>query len=284
MPQATPQLLLARQLRRVAAGLRSLARDARPEPVHAARVALRRLRTILAGLAPAIRRAERARLRRELARIAATLGALRDADIRCAVLLPLLQSRPAGAATSATPLVRLANTLRADQRRARQLLRAGVADRAFADRLHALQRIVADPQSFKAGGDAAVLLRHALRRRLGKLKRMLQAGHSGSKARHALRIQVKKCRYLLEACGTAGDSRRSARIAARLHELQDCLGELNDIAQVRRWLARQHLGAAPLTPLHDALRKRHRKLLSRLRALRTDISPGDLRWLKERYS
>jgi CHAD domain-containing protein len=92
---------------------------------------------------------------------------------------------------------------------------------------------------------AAILLerRHRKARRLGR-----RLGEASSRERHRLRIQTKKLRYAAEFFRSLHPGERAQRYIARLADLQDVLGELNDAATADRLLGAlvSRLEPAPL--------------------------------------
>lgn len=243
--------------------LRRLQHDLTPEDVHTARVAIRRLRTILSGVAPALDAGLLARVRNDLQDVASGLGRVRDADIRCEILLP----------DAASPLL---SALRAERRNARRCLRRQLRDPAMTARLQGVSRIIDGEKLFKDSADADRALADAVRRRCRKLARSLRRDSASPARRHALRIRVKKCRYLLDACVVRKHPRRARKILALLCEFQDCLGELNDVEQTLQWLADQDLPARITNPRRAALRAQARQSRSRLEQLCRRLRPHEI--------
>lgn len=246
--------------RRVRELLRKLSRRAGPEEVHKARVAVRRLRTILASIAPAIEPRDASRLREQFRGLAHELGMVRDADIRAQILLPALSTLGQGA--DGRSAAALARRLRAARHTTRRRLRAHLRSAAFHRELEATRRLVADDALLRPGTDADKMLRAALQRRRRKLDKAL-AGKVGSAARrHALRIRIKKFRYLRDALH--GRPARADKQGRRLRQLQEDLGRLNDLAQARRWLKQQEPDTHLVRLLGKHLRSRKAKALSHL--------------------
>jgi CHAD domain-containing protein len=196
---------------------------------------------------------------------------VRDADVRCELLLqPQIVEAPSRRA-------RQARTLRVERSRARRRLRAMLRSPATARRLRAIGEALGGESFQIAGVDTQALLLRSTRRRCRKLARSLERGRTGNVARrHQLRIRVKKCRYLLDACGVEPDSGRNRRTLARLHDLQDCLGDLNDVAQTRRWLKQQEAQSDDTALSREMLRARKRRLLARLARLRAKLHPREV--------
>jgi CHAD domain-containing protein len=257
--------VLRDQWRRTQGLLRRLPQELTAGNVHASRVAIRRLRAILAALAPALDPGALARVRRDLKDIAAELGAARDADIRCDILLPRLAGTAAASAVG--------QRLRAERRAARRRLREQLRSTSARNRLARMSRALNGKSFFLAGPEPDALLAGATCRQCRKLARSLQHSHGSPATRHAMRIRVKKCRYLLGARGIGRHAGGDSRTLARLHELQDCLGELNDLSQAGRWLARQDRRQDDARKLRKALQKKEKQLLAQLARLRRKLRP-----------
>lgn len=271
------QALVRGRYRAIRALLGRLEQHCGPEDVHAARVAVRRLRTILSAVSPAIAAPACSRLRRELKCIAGELGAIRDADIRGAILLPMLRDAD-GRASAATRAITTA--LRSERRHTRQRIQEQLRSASSRQRLRALTRLIDDRSNFKSGMRADELLAGALRKRWKKMIRAIENDADTPGKLHALRIGIKKCRYLLDACGARVGRSRDRNASTLLHDLQDCLGDLHDLEQTRRWLRLQPLQATPSKQLKAGLRaeaKRERSRLERLRKQFRHLAPGQYR-------
>jgi CHAD domain-containing protein len=206
------------------------------QAMHQARVALRRWRTALAVFGPLLSEQGR-RLRGELAWLAGEMNEARDLD----VLAPSLERRHGGEA-DATALEALATAL--TQARARAYQRAVRALRSERARRLLWQgsgaaRGCIDAEGSGGGRPVRRIVAEALtsrRRRLARQGAKLDELDTG--ARHRLRIGAKKARYAAELFGELfAHPRRQRRFTAALKDLQDTLGELNDI-HVGQGLAR----------------------------------------------
>jgi CHAD domain-containing protein len=246
-------------LQAVRRSLQRLAAHSAPEEVHKARVAIRRLRTILVDVAPAIDAPRGDQLREDLRRMARELGWVRDADIRAEVLLPALRRIDAEAGVAANRAARtLEKKLQAARRESRRRLRAYL--RALPEPTAYLQddELLAGGRSAETAAILEGLLDRALQRRWKKMLKALQRNPASAARRHALRIRVKKCRYLLDARRTRKPPHQLAEALRLLRRLQDRLGSLNDLAQVRRWLRLQGLDPALSRLLKVELRARRK--------------------------
>jgi CHAD domain-containing protein len=223
-----PEALVRRLRAETARFVKSLARARRGDArgVHRARVASRRLReALLIGDAIAPGQAER--LRRDLRRVTAALGQVRELDVALGVLDAELE----GESWPSRAVARIREHLTHErQHRARRMHdRIGRADvHRLAQRIDALAEALAHA-SRTARMDELLAL--AVRRRARRLARTLdEAGTLYVPASlHRVRIAAKKLRYSLElACHTArlpvgkdlGALRRLQLLLGRLHDLQ----------------------------------------------------------------
>ena len=235
------------------------------EPLHQARVALRRLRSAFTIFRPMLG-ASGGTLREDLRWLAGILGEARDLD----VLLPRAPSGP----------------LQDRLRMAREAAHDAVAEALASDRARALMLDLAewthggdwltasdgqDARDMEAQDFAAAALSR-FRRKVKKGGRDLS--HLEDEARHDLRKDAKKLRYAADFFAPlfAGDRKKGRkRFGAALADFQDHLGALNDVASAPMVLERLGLvdapGAADLThaadraPLLAAAEKTHRALV-----------------------
>lgn len=263
MAQAVP--LIDSHLRRVRLSLRRLAVQSTPEDVHQARVAMRRLRTILADVADSLGAEPADRLLAELRSLSRELGKVRDADIRARILLPVLQAIDRDAGDAVNRAARsLERKLHADCRESRRGMRASL--RTLPGPVAALRvtDLLAGSAPANSRKQLDALLARALQRRWKRMLKALQHNPASAARRHALRIRVKKCRYLLEARRASSLPPPLAGALRRLRRLQDRLGNLNDLAQLRRWLNQQALEPALSALLQEKLRARKRQQIQGL--------------------
>jgi inorganic triphosphatase YgiF len=245
------------------------ATPADPEFVHQARVALRRLRSMLRLLR------EHAALpddeRRGLRWLARELGRVRDLDVLATTTLPALfdalgvddpKSHRTGAPGAASiPEVAAGGTadagLQSAARRARAVLerrRARAAarlQRLLLSRRYALLVLALMHWAATAGARAAgagdvsraaapVSLAEASVRRLDALHRRIAADADrfdtlSAKRQHRVRIRAKRLRYGVDLCVP---ERPAAAYVERLARVQDTLGALNDLATLEEALPR----------------------------------------------
>jgi CHAD domain-containing protein len=101
--------------------------------------------------------------------------------------------------------------------------------RTFDDDVAAMARAIGGTGA-AMGETAPALLDHAFKR---ARKRGRHFTHLDPPSRHRLRIALKKLRYAAEFCAPLYPKKTVKHWLAPLKELQDLLGHLNDVAQVR---------------------------------------------------
>lgn len=236
-PDLTPDMTVAEGLRAVAIDCirhfrlneDQLRTSGAVEAIHQARVAIRRLRSALVAFRPAVRGADARRHNAELRWLAAQLGTARDID----VLLPRIdhratRARLASARADACTRARLACA----SYRGRMLwidLAEWLALGDWADRKAARRPLMPS---------AADALERLHRRLLSKAPSVIG---DDDEARHEARKTAKKLRYAVGFFAPLLDARdqRKARkrYTAPLKDLQQYLGDLNDIAVLPATLA-----------------------------------------------
>jgi len=201
------------------------------EPLHQARVALRRLRSALSIFKHMLAGAELARFRGELNWLSGLFGAVRDIDVligRIADETALDRLRAERGRCHAMLVEAL------DGRRARDLV-IDIAEWGMAGSWrHAADVDMRKRPAREAADDILRRLRRHLRRGDGDLREM------DDERRHDIRIAAKKLRYASEFFARLypGDKarRRHGHMLARLEDLQTALGDLNDLATARALL------------------------------------------------
>ncbi|MEX0638208.1 MAG: CHAD domain-containing protein [Burkholderiales bacterium] len=190
-----------------------------PEYLHQLRVGMRRLRAALYAFCGTMREADVRALRESLRRLARVAGPARDWDVYTRRLPASL--RPA-----------------AERRR-----RAAYAD---------MRRALCAPHSWLlprglAGGRQPLpaFARAALARAdRNALKKGGRIDWSKADGRHALRIRLRRLRYACEFVRGAFQERDAEPLIRSLKNLQDLLGDLNDLEVARR-LSEELSGNAP---------------------------------------
>jgi inorganic triphosphatase YgiF len=214
------------------------------EFVHQARVALRRMRSMLRIFQTVVGRERSRAWRGALAELAAALGAARDWDVFALQTLPVLS---ATCARGALPR-RLAK--RAQERRftARTAARAALVAPRHARAVLDIARWLAELELVPPPGTTyslEELARRVLRKRHKRVRDVARhVAKLDAAERHALRIDVKRLRYGVEGLGTLLAPHRSEHYRASLVDLQDVLGEANDAIAAQGLL---HALAPPAT-------------------------------------
>jgi triphosphatase len=211
-----------------------------PERIHQARVAIRRLRSMLAVFQDVLPTRTRVALAQDLGAFAGTLGHVREWDVFLAnTLEPMIK-----AVGDEVPFANL--------RFAAAVLREEAADQALAalaaPDFMALSLTLGawfdagiwpEPPSPEAAALLASPLEDFAKRLLKKRHKKIAASvenlkdpHPGEL--HALRIEAKKLRYTAEFMRSLFPSRPFRRYLAGLKEIQLVLGTLNDAVVARR--------------------------------------------------
>ena len=215
-----------------------LRRTRRPEALHQLRVGVRRLRTAIRVFGEMVDDEQSLRIDAELEWLAGKLDAARDLD----VLLPDT-FEPAAKALGAdlAPVGRHLLVARARAYRTATTSVGSVRYRRLALETAAwiqVGRWITDDRSGPVARRTEPIealsrevldhLSHSVRKRGDDLSRL------EPKQRHELRIRAKRLRYAAEFFGPLhGHKHRRAEFLARLKQLQDLLGELNDVAVAR---------------------------------------------------
>lgn len=198
-----------------------------PEPVHQARVAVRRLRSHLRTFAPVLDRAWATELAERLRWLGDVLGAARDAD----VLLEQLRARaavlPGGERSRVDALLARFGAVRTA---AYDQVAEALGDARYVPLLDAVVAGVERPGLVaEAFAPATEVVPALLQSSWRKLRNAVhRRSHPPADAElHRIRIRAKRTRYVAEACApTSGKSAR--RFARCVEELQSALGEQHD--------------------------------------------------------
>lgn len=215
---------VARQLAELEAALPRLEET---EPVHQARVRLRRLRSVLAAYSPVVPETGRPRLRRELQWLGSEIGPVRDLD----VLAAGLAEHP--------DLVRYLAERRAGEYDAARVAAYGARARRLLDRLTALtgpDAWVDAPQvpATKAAEDAIAREAERVLDRAAAAAEVADDPHEHDERLHDVRKAAKRLRYTAEAGADVVDS--AGGTAKRAEWIQEVLGARNDAVLTVVWL------------------------------------------------
>lgn len=202
-------------------------RRGQQEGVHKARIACRRLRSLLATYRPVLDREVTDPVRDEIQWLARSLSDARDAVVVSARLLSLLGEEPAGLVIG--PVERRVRTTYGKRARA-GLSEVLGSQRYFALR-DSLDRLVAEPPWTEEAGRPAreVLLRPVHRDWRRVRRRYVAVGDADDRdvALHEVRKAAKRLRYAAETVEpVVGEDAR--RLASAANELTSYLGERQD--------------------------------------------------------
>ena len=248
--------------------------------VHAARKDLKRSRTALRLLRPALGEPLYRRENALLRDAAHALNAARDAKVLTQALQALRRSHRALRGDAA--VAALLRTLQAEQAGVRQELRAHPAGLARTRR--SLERLCARAGRWRVGAHGWSVLGPALRRiyRSGRRARPAAPPGATDSALHEWRKQVKYLRYALEIL-TPLRRQSLARLARQAERLTDFLGEAHDLAMLagktREFAERTRAGLRPLLVIIE--RRRERLGLDALASGRELYRPRPRDWEKE---
>jgi inorganic triphosphatase YgiF len=226
-------------LAQIAGNAQLLRRAKLPDALHQTRVGLRRLRAALTAFRDVLAGPGLARVRAETKWLAKSLDEARDVDV---FIQSTFHPAEQAAGDGDPALEALGSRLRHTQADAYERAVAAIDSRRFADLLleTAAWVEVGDWTRSDGRGRDEPIGKFGIReleRLSGKVvKKGRRLGELDPPARHKLRIQAKKLRYATEFFGGAFGSkaeRRRRRYLAALRELQDRLGELNDINVAR---------------------------------------------------
>lgn len=202
------------------------------EEVHGARVAARRLRSVLKTFRPLLE-ARRARLyRADLRSFAQSLGPAREADVRRGLLSTLAgQDDGIGPADCRRLRVLLDDACSAS----REQLRRHFAEPGWEALCSALERYRAAEALFAVReaelGEIVELVADGWRRPV----RLLRKGPRSTAELHELRLAFKHCRYALEPVSDIAP-KPAARLLRRLRAAQDRIGEHRDTLLAEHWV------------------------------------------------
>ncbi|ACA17322.1 CHAD domain containing protein [Methylobacterium sp. 4-46] len=226
-------------------------RDA--DALHQLRVSLRRLRSAFSLFGDLVEDHRTPTIRAELRRLGEPFGQARNLDVFLASTLPAERARRPDEAG----LLRLESHLEGERSRAYEAV--GAVLRGEEWRLFLLDLIAwidagpwreaGAPQAARRDGPARAFATEELERRRRQVKkRGRHLDELDPEARHRVRIAAKKLRYGAEFFGSLYPKpkavKRHRTFVKALADLQDCLGDLNDIATAHTLTAALTEGAA----------------------------------------
>ena len=249
---------------------------ARAADVHDARVAARRLRSLLSTWRPLFDQRRSQPLRRRIREFARALSGARDADVRRDLLLSAAGRVPSVAADD---LRVLRTVLRRDRAESRRSLRAVLASADWAESVDVLcdqQTLVA----LRLRPDAGLAeLLELVDQPWRDANRLLASRLGGVAKLHRLRLALKRCRYALEPVSSLQPG-RAARTIDRLRSLQDSLGEHRDAVAARQWLETHQalLGCSLTQRLDQELRLIEKQRKADVLRRATGLMPAYAKW------
>lgn len=261
MPPPAPgsarlQAAIGEQQRRVLAAVAALD-DAGVDDVHGARVAARRLRSMLKTFGPLLNAAAARRYRADLRNFARALGSAREADVRRGLLLDLADELQLVPADRGRLLVLLDDACLAS----REQLGRHRAEPGWAALAAALRRDAAGDRLLAVRdadmGELAHLAARAWRRPI----RLLRRNPAGTAELHELRLAFKHCRYALEPIADLAP-KATARLLRRLRAAQDRIGEHRDTLLAGHWVLEHEraLGRSLVGRLASGIERREKRL------------------------
>ena len=249
-PRDRTQQLIQHRVRDLVRELRArdpLVREGLPEGVHTMRVAIRRLRSMLATGRPFLDRDVTDPLRDELAWLADALGEVRDSEVRRERLDSSIDALVDERAEVDWEADRVRSALWAplveEHDRALAALDAVLVSERYARLLDQLRDLVAAPPwTERATTRIRGRYLRRTRRELERVNQLMKAAHDPSHtleeralALHDARRATKRARYAVEPLRPVyGDA--AADLTARLKALQTALGEHQDTVVTRAYL------------------------------------------------
>jgi CHAD domain-containing protein len=224
------EVAIREQQQRIAAAMAALG-SAGEDDVHGARVAARRLRSMLKTFGPLLDEPRAQRYRAHLRTFARSLGTAREADVRRALLLDLA----ADARVTAAERRRLNLLLDDACFASRQQLQRHLAEPDWAALRRALQRDASGGQLYAVrDADLGELVRLATRAWRRPVK-LLRRHPTATAELHELRLAFKHCRYALEPIADVAP-KATTRLLRRLRGAQDRIGEHRDTLLAEHWV------------------------------------------------
>ena len=247
------------------------------EDIHQARVAARRLRSLLKTFRPLLE-PRRARLYRvDLRSFARALAAVREADVRRDMLVAMARRN---AAISVADRRQLSVLLEDLCIAAREGLRRHLREPGWMALRRALDRHAASGDAlFVARGASLARVLTLVDRAWRRPARLMRDEPESVAELHELRLALKHCRYALEPVADL-ESRAAARLMRRLRAAQDRIGEHRDTLLADHWarLNERSLGRTLTTQLVADLARRERVLRRQAVSRSRKVLPAWREW------
>lgn len=271
------QASVREQQRRITASAARLA-DATVDDVHDARVAARRLRSLLKTFRPLLD-PRRARLYRiDLRSFARDLAGTREADVRRELLVALGRRE---ASVSPSGYQRLAKLLEEQGVAARDGLRRHLAEPGWAALCRALARQGASERLLVVRDADLARLLELVEVSWRKATLLMEEEPEDVAGLHELRLALKHCRYALEPVADVAP-KSAARLLRRLRGAQDAIGTHRDLLLARHWVRanERSLGRPLVQRLQPLLEAREAALLHEAAARSRRVLPAYREWRK----
>lgn len=208
-----------------------------PEAIHQIRIALTRLRAARKFFAAMTRDAVWPKLKIDIRWLNAALGAARDDDVTTACASTVEDSRLA-----VKDDTQLAGATARSHRQLATALRSARCDRLLAGLARWIDKgpwltTTAPAAARRRTRSLADYAPQHLERWQRHLARKTAHGLGHGRRLHRLRIAAKRYRYMREALTAIGlpESRAERRSREAAHSAQHALGELRDLARLRKW-------------------------------------------------
>jgi CHAD domain-containing protein len=246
--------------------------------VHRARVATRRLRSLLKTFRPVLDDRRSKPLRADLRRFARSLAAVREADVRRDLMLEVARG---GDTVTPGDLERLAHELEASRIEARTALGRQVRDPDWKALVEALVGAGASDSLAVKPGVATATLLAMVADSWKPAVRMLKREPTETSELHALRLSLKHCRYALEPVADI-EAPSVERLLRRLRAAQDRIGEHRDTLLAGQWVAahEQALGESLARRLGRLLERREKRLRRQAAERARRVLPAYEAWRK----
>jgi CHAD domain-containing protein len=211
--------------------------DSDPEILHQYRVALRRMRSLVALLKTVFVQTERETLRTHLKLAMKGTGRLRDLDVQIAEVAAYSESLPDMLRPGIDGLLL---RLRKEREMEFNAARKSLVAASFKERFSPVFEILENPAE-PAAGTIAGLLTISIQRRYRRITREIKGFGKDVRPEqlHALRISCKKLRYLLEFFPQILRPEPVKPLLKSLKKLQTVLGRYNDLSVLETFLADQ---------------------------------------------
>lgn len=236
--------ILAALVATISVNLPGIEQDIDTEFLHDLRVAARRARCLLGQLKGVLDPVPTAQLQGHLKLIGSITGPVRDLDVVLLKKAEYVDLAPECLKPGTRLLFRMLQRKR-DQARRRMLNHmAGPDFSAAVSALHAW--VQNDPPGASATGDVAQPIGEVAKSVIyNRYRRIIRQGgrisnHCADDALHALRINCKKLRYLLEFFRSLFPDDQITLLTRQLKQLQDNLGDFNDLS-VQQAIFTRHL-------------------------------------------